>query len=421
MAKSERGLAVDVLMDVLEGGAYANVALRRVLGEAEMDARGRAFVTDMVNETLRNLILVDFLIGRHSKTPMEKMRPFIRGLLRVSICQIVCMKVPSHAAVNEAVELTRKHGLVNLTGFVNGVLRAVTRLKPDFLDKLKDPALRYSYPGWLYKALVGWLGAEGAAEFCRNSHNPPPVMARINTVKINQEALVETLVAEGVLAQPHGDFVMLRQAGDISKLASFNDGLFFVMDPGAMLAVEVLQPLPGQVIFDVCAAPGGKSFAMASLMENNGEIRAFDIHKHKVELIRQTAKRLGITIIAPDLKDACEFDPTLAGKADAVLVDAPCSGLGTIRKHPEIKYSRGMKEIKELAKLQLQILQNAAKYVKPGGALVYCTCTVANEENIDNINAFLTGNPGFKLESTRQIMPGAASDGFFVAKLISNV
>jgi 16S rRNA (cytosine967-C5)-methyltransferase len=193
------------------------------------------------------------------------------------------------------------------------------------------------------------------------------------------------------------------------------------MDPGAIHSVDALNLKPGQTIIDMCAAPGGKSFAAACIMKNQGKILSYDIHPHRVELIEQTRKRLGLSIVTPLVKDATIFDPQLEACADAVLLDAPCSGFGTIRKHPEIKYTRGPQDISDLAKLQKELLITAAKYVKPGGRLVYCTCTVTHEENTNNSKNFLKTHPDFSLADERQIFPSAYSDAFYVAVFTKNV
>ena len=415
--KTDRAIAVQILSDVLENGAYANIALRRGFADSNIDQRARAFVTDMVNETLRNLIKIDSYLNKFSKTPVDKMKPFIRNLLRISVCQIKCMdKIPDRAAVNEAVVMAKAYGFENLSGFVNGVLRNISR---DVPAGSESPHIKYSYPKWLWDRLVTWLGEEGARSFCENSHNPPPVIVLANTYKTSPAELAAQFEAEEIEAiplenSPH-PFFELRKTGDITRLAAFKDGLFYVLDPGAMHAVDAMDVKPGQTVLDLCAAPGGKSFAMAMAMQNNGKILSYDIHPHRVELINQTRKRLGLSIVTPAVKDATVFDPQLAETADAVLLDVPCSGFGTIRKHPEIKYSRRPQDIDELAVLQRKMLAVAAKYVKSGGRLVYCTCTVTEEENSQNIDRFLETHPNYKLINSQQIMPQAASDGFYIA------
>ena len=419
-SKTDRSVAIQTLIDILESGAYANIALRKTLSETDIDQRSRAFVTDLVNETLRNLIQIDYALNRYSKTSVDKMKPFIRNLLRISVCQIRFMdKIPDRAAVNEAVALAKQHGFVSLAGFVNAVLRNISR---EETGKIKSLSLKYSYPKWLMEKLHIWLGCEASVlEFCENSHQPPPVIVLANIHKTSQEALAALLLSDGVNVSPLENtshpFLMLHHPGDITRLTAFSEGLFFVADPGIMLAVEAVNPAPGQVIIDMCAAPGGKSFAMAGLMQNTGKILAYDIHPHRVELINQTKKRLGFTNIHSEVRDATTFDPSLSSLADTVLVDAPCTGFGTIRKHPEIKYNRNQQDITQMAALQATILANAARYVKPGGKLVYCTCTITNEENTDNAKQFLQNHHNFHQTSEIQTQPSATSDAFYVTVL----
>lgn len=417
--KTDRAVAISILSEVLETNAFANVALRRNFAEVNLDPRERAFVTDLVNETLRNLLQIDHLLNKISRTPVEKMKPFIRNLLRISVCQIKFMdKIPDSAAVNEAVKLTRIYGFHNLANYVNGVLRNVAReeLNNDFLPY----TLKFSYPKWLMDKLVDWLGKEGALNFCESSHIPPPVTVLTNTAKTDIANLAKQFEAEEVSAIPLDGahpFFILRKIGDMTRLNSFKDGLFYVVDPGVIHAIDAVNAQPGQTILDLCAAPGGKTFAMAAAMKNEGKLLAYDVHPHRVELIRQTQKRLGLPIISATLGDAAVLNPDLENIADAVLLDVPCSGLGTIRKHPEMKYTRQPQDITDLAKKQQEMLCIAAKYVKPGGKLVYCTCTVAEEENGDNICFFLQTHENYSLVQARQIMPGTTNDGFYVAEM----
>jgi 16S rRNA (cytosine967-C5)-methyltransferase len=418
LKKTDRAIAVTVLSEILDDGAYANIALRKALAKEEISAQARAFVTEMVNETLRNLILIDHIIESFSNTQAE-MKPLIKNILRVSVCQIRFLeRIPERAAVNEAVALTKFYGFEKLAPFVNGILRNIAREpeKPAFSQK--DISLRFSYPPWLVNSLVKWLGAKAAIEFCENSHRPAAIAILPNALKTDADKLARELETEGVEAAPveNSQMLTLRHTGDISRLAAFKRGEFIVADPGAMAAVNALAPKPGQTIIDLCAAPGGKSFAAAFLMQDTGSILSFDIHPHRVDLIRQTQKRLGLTSIQSRVYDATAFNPKLQNLADAVLLDAPCSGLGTLRRHPEIKLTRTPEDIHFLAQKQALMLANAAHYVKPGGTLIYCTCTVAADENIEIINNF--NNDNFTLESTLQTLPNEMSDGFFTAKFL---
>jgi len=430
--KTDRFIAVQVLSEVVENAAYANIALRKALAESELDSRARAFVTDMVNETLRNLIQIDGVINKFSsKTPVNKMKPVIRNILRISTCQVLFMeKIPSRAAINEAVTLAKVYGFESLSGFVNGVLRNIDRGKPFGIKELTGStipspvetlSLTYSYQKWLVTDTIKWLGDAAAEIFFKSSHHPPPVVILTNTHKTTITQLEKSLQNEDIEATPIENslhpFLVLRKSGDITRLNSFKEGHFFVIDPGAMRAVNAMEPQPGQTVIDLCAAPGGKSFALACKMQNQGTILSYDIHPHRVELINQTRKRLGLTIVTPAVKDICIFDPALRAKADTVLLDAPCSGFGTIRKHPEVKYTRKPADISELAEKQKEMLKIAAKYVKPGGKLVYCTCTITKEENSDNIQYFLKNHPQFSLQFATQTLPTPLSDGFYVAVL----
>ncbi|MCL2577648.1 MAG: 16S rRNA (cytosine(967)-C(5))-methyltransferase RsmB [Defluviitaleaceae bacterium] len=421
MKKSDRAVAIAVLAEILDAGAYANIALRKALTGTDRAPQSRAFITEMVNETMRNLILIDHIIETFSSTPANEMKPIIKNILRISVCQIRFLeRIPERAAVDEAVKLAKFYGFERLSGFVNGILRNIAREPEKPVFSQKDLALRFSYPPWLVNLLVKWLGAKGAIEFCENSHKPAPVTILANTFKTDANHLTQILETDGVEVTPIEEtahMFTLRHTGDISALTAFKEGLFIVTDPGAMTAVSALDAKPGQTIIDLCAAPGGKSFATAFQMKNTGRLLAFDIHSHKINLLRQTQKRLGLSIIESGVQDALTFNPALSQKADAVLLDAPCSGLGTIRKHPEIKYNRTPEDIRVLAKTQSAMLANAAKYVKPGGILVYCTCTVASEENTEIIENFVANHPNFSVEEANQTLPCATSDGFFTAKL----
>jgi len=358
------------------------------------------------------------------------MKPFILSLLRISVCQIRYIeKTPESAAVNEAVNLAKQNGYKGLSGFVNGVLRNIVR-QPE-APEIHGIAMEYSYPKWLAADLVKWLGNENAKSFCHQSHQPPPVTIFANTHKITVPDLANRLLSEGIEATPLGDeFLIISRTGDITQLPAFNEGLFFVMDPGAVWTVKALRLTPGQTVFDLCAAPGGKSFTAACYMGNQGQVKAFDLHPHRANLIRETARRLNLNCITTHIKDSLVHDKTLKAQADAVLLDAPCTGYGTIRKRPEIKYNRNPQDAKDLAVKQRQMLSIASKYVKPGGTLVYSTCTVAREENIDNVRWFLQ-NHSFKMrpidlpnpeaipyileDDCLQILPSTYNDGFFIA------
>ena len=435
---TERQLAINVSLEINQGRAYNNIALRRALDAyPQWQPHQRAFVTELVNGTLRNQIQIDHIINIYSNNPntgKTKMKPFIRELLRTAIYQIRWMdKVPASAAVNEAVKLARANNFTPLSAFVNGILRNIVRaqesgnLKPWAEINRADSAiqylsLRYSFPLWLAEALHNWLGAE-AEEFCALSHIPPAVTVCINPLKTCRDTLAADLRALNIdctVSSLTEACLHLKRLSSLSATELYKKGHFYVMDEGAYMAVKALSPQPGQKIIDLCAAPGGKSFACAGMMENRGQIIACDIHPHKIRLMEKSAARLGINCISLETRDAAIPNHAWSGYADALLLDAPCSGFGIIRKKPDIKYSKTMEDVHKLAALQRSLLAAAAGYLKPGGVLVYSSCTITKEENEDNINWFLDNFPFILDGDYIKLLPKEGHDGFFIARMIKN-
>jgi 16S rRNA (cytosine967-C5)-methyltransferase len=477
---NERETAVRVLTRITKDAAYNNIALRGEFAAAKgMNTWQKAFVTEIVNGTLRNLILIDRIIESLLKTPEQVMDPYTRNILRTGVYQIFWMdRVPVSAAVNEAVTLAKARGGSRLAAFVNAVLRSVVRTaegadstsspmerksgfpynraqnaenKGDVFTQcpannknaafyLRDFAagtadyisLRYSFPMWLAESLIEWLGAERAEAFCAESHRPPLVCARVNTLRTTRAELRALLVSEGMECEESAltdTCLYLRHTSDLTKTEAYRRGRFFVMDEGAELAAAALSARPGQTVLDLCAAPGGKAFSIACHLNNEGTIHATDIREHRLTLLQASAKRLGITCIQTELRDAAAPSPEWLGKADAVLLDEPCSGLGVLRGKPDVKLTRKPEDIARLAAFQSSLLSAAAGYVKDGGVLVYCTCTVAPEENADNVRAFLAREPfalteppvrgeaSFDTGYGLQLMPCARHDAFFIARM----
>ena len=415
--KNERHVAISVLLEINQQGAYNNIALRRAFEETPgLEPHHKAFVTELVNGTLRNLILIDHIIDSYSKNQKSSpMKPFIRELLRTAIYQIRWMdRVPNSAAVNEAVKLAKACGFQALSGFVNGILRNIVRGQEStdqyVLEQETLPLdLKYSFPAWLSAAIVKWMGRKGAEDFFATSHIPPGVTICANVLKTTREGLADSLKLES--SELAGACLHFSHAQGLMASDAYKDGHFFAIDEGAYLAAQALEAKPGQKIIDLCAAPGGKAFALAGMMENRGQIIACDIHPHKINLITKTAARLGIDCIDVEERDATIVNPDWEETADAVLLDAPCSGFGVIRKRPDIKYTKTYQDVLNLASLQMTLLSAAATYVKPGGVLVYCTCTITPEENEYNIRWFLRKHEAFALELTTK------HDGFYIARL----
>ncbi len=394
---NERELALYALTDIFNLQAYNNIVLRKLLNEhSEMTAVQKAFVTELVNGTLRNVITIDYVIDSFSKTKTKKMKPFILNNLRVGVYQLLYTdKIPESAACNEAVKLAKKHGFSSLSGFVNGVLRNIARNKDNitFPDKNKDKvkylSVKYSYCEDIIKYWLETLPFEKVENLCISGSSVPSVSIAVNTIKTTVEKLKTDLEADGMevsYGKLNKNSLTIKKTSDLTHSKAYIDGLFHVMDESSALAVNVLDPTENSSVLDVCAAPGGKSLACAYKMNGKGSITSRDLYPHKLELISATAERLGIDILKPEQADALENSDE--EKYDYVIVDAPCSGLGLVRKKPDIKYNKTKDDITALAKIQRDILTASQKSVKKGGFLLYSTCTVSAEENEKNAKWF---------------------------------
>ncbi|MDR1209336.1 MAG: 16S rRNA (cytosine(967)-C(5))-methyltransferase RsmB [Clostridiales bacterium] len=441
MEKSARGLAVDILARVLDGGAYGNRMLSAELGRTSADRLTKAFVTELVGGCLRNVMYIDFVIDWFARA--RELRPFIRNVLRLGAYQLIYMdRTPAFAAINEAVALTKERGYADLSGFVNAVLRNIQRNKaslpvPESGDAVRRLSVTYSHPEWISRLFLAELGGDTTAleRLLAVNQSAPRVTLAVNTTRTTAERLAEELRAAGVKVRPGRfmpDSLRVSRTNDIRALDCYNKGLFHVMDESAALAVRAANPSPGQVVADVCAAPGGKALLAATLMKNTGRVLARDISGVKLALLAESAGRLGLSAIETEERGAADpgSDP-MEGVADIVLVDAPCTGLGVIRKRPEIKLNREPEDIVRMRDLQRGILGAAWRLVKPGGTLVYSTCTLTREENGGNADWFLAHHP-FRAESFAEALPEGiaedapgrvtvwphvfSTDGFFVAK-----
>lgn len=444
IAINPREVAAEVLVSVTKDGQYNNMALKRALKQnGAMPIKDRAFVTEIVNGTLRNIFYIDYLINAVSTVKTEKIKPWVLSVLRSAVYQMVFMNVPDSAAVNEAVSLVKGKGLGNLSGFTNGVLRniAANRESIELPDEEKDPSkyleVLYSHPQWLIKMWLSQYSYEFVKELCIANGKSSPVTVMVNPLKTTVKNLKEDMLADDIHVE-NGIYMenafRLTKLRDLSALFSFKHGDFHVQDESSAIAVEVLDPKKGERILDACAAPGGKSFLMAEKMDNVGEIVARDVFDHKLALIDETADRLGINIIQTELKDASKGYNNDKNSFDRILVDAPCSGFGLLRKKADIRINRSGNDIDELVKLQREILTATAEYVKIGGILVYSTCTICKKENLGNIQWFLQNFP-YEVEDISDFLPkGKAwetakdgyislfphihgTDGFFIARL----
>lgn len=419
-----RRIAYLTLMDVESKQAYSNLALNHHIISGRPDAP--AFVRELVYGVLENKIYLDYIIEQYIRTPIGKMKASDLMVLRLGLYQLKFLDgVPEYAAVNESVDMARKY-CRGREGFINGVLRSFLRAgkEVELPDRTKDEvrylSVRYSYEPWIIELWLEQYAPDFVEELLAAGNMTPDLTIRVNTLKTSREDLKRRIVAKGYKAE---DGVLCKEALHVEgrgllggKL--FNSGMFSVQDESSILAVNMLDPQPEETVMDVCAAPGGKTLAIAEKMRNRGNVIAWDIYKRKLAIIDKEAKRLGVTNVSTRTWDATRVDSSMIEKADRVLVDAPCSGLGVVRRKPEIKYKKKSSEIDELPERQLAILSASSKYLKPGGTLVYSTCTISPHENQHVVREFLKRNPGFSKEEELQLLPNVnGTDGFFICKM----
>ncbi|MDD3218667.1 MAG: 16S rRNA (cytosine(967)-C(5))-methyltransferase RsmB [Lachnospiraceae bacterium] len=440
-----REIVLDILLEVNRDGEYSHIAIRRALDKYQfLPKQDRAFITRVTEGTIENMIQIDYIIDQFSSVKVSKMKPVIQNILRSGVYQIKDMNsIPNSAVCNEAVKLAQKRGFYSLKGFVNGVLRTIDRK----LDAISIPnrednpnlylSVLYSMPMWIIEKWNAQFGTETTEKIIRDLLEDKPTCVRVKQYRTNQEFVLGTLKAQGVSIKPspYLDYAFyISNYNYLPALEAFIQGNIQPQDVSSMLVAEIANPKKGDYIIDLCAAPGGKSLHVADKMQGFGTVDARDLTEYKVSMIQENIKRADIINIRPSVKDATIFDEMSVEKADIVLADVPCSGLGVIGKKTDIKYKITQDKQDELVILQRKILHNAASYVKPGGVLIYSTCTIGREENQDNIEWF-TDNYSFELESLDpylcedlrsettargylQLLPGIhGTDGFFLARL----
>ena len=430
-----RETALNALIACRKSGAWSNSVLKEYIQRDRLDPRDAGLATRLCYGVLQNRNKLDFYLKQLLTGKLKDLHPAVRDILHLGLYQIYeSDKIPDSAAVNESVTLAKKYCKnPRASSLVNGVLRNAVRTK----GTLKEPVSysdRYSHPEELITLLKANL-PKGKLEGMLIADNAAPQMVvQVNILKTSAAKLVESLERQGVTAQPHGwmkDCLVLSGTGNLEQLDAFKEGLFYVQDPASKLSVLCARlPGEGAQVLDCCAAPGGKSFAAAIAMAGRGSITSCDVHAYKQKLIKNGAARLGLTNITAKQQDATQTVPEWIGKMDVVITDVPCSGLGIIRKKPDIRY-KNLEEMAQLPALQRKILENQAAYVKPGGILMYSTCTVLRRENEDVVNAFLADHQNFCLEpldlpegfpknetGMLTLIPGEYdTDGFFICRL----
>jgi 16S rRNA (cytosine967-C5)-methyltransferase len=435
--------AVRIIYKVLREGAYSNLAIKQGLEESSLSRLDKALVTEIVNGTLRNLKRIDWIKSRFIKK--NKLSPWIEDIIRCGIYQLIFLdRVPDSAVCNESAELSRKYGHEGTVKFVNGVLRNISRNKEDieYPDKSRYPieylSVFYSHPEWMVKKWVEDYGDDFTEELLKANNETPAFTIRCNRLRTNREDLKNRLAGENIEVEEgkyNKEALHIKGTSSIEDKESFKNGYYQIQDESSMLVAHIVDPQPGERIMDMCSAPGGKTTHMAELMGNEGEIVARDIHPHKLKLIEESCNRLGISIVKTELFDAKKLDNASLGGFDRVLLDAPCSGLGVIRRKPDLRWKKKADDFRVLSETQKQMLEIAGRYVAKGGILVYSTCTINKTENIEVVRDFLSRNSNFTTESIEdyisdslhsntategflELFPNInGTDGFFIARM----
>ncbi len=442
--KNAREIALDILNEVTQDSAYSNVSVKRNIDKSVSDVDA-SLIREIVYGVLEQRIYIDYVIRQFSSVRLKKISPMVMNILRIGIYQMLFMdRIPDSAAVNESVKLAKKHTHRGSQGFTNGLLRNVSRKKDEIelpskeKEGLKYLSVKYSHPEWMIENWIEEFGFEFTETLLQANNERPKLNIRTNTLKTTRDELIEKLSGIGLECKKtefSKDGIVVDNPMNITETKEFKNGLFQIQDESSMLVAQIMDPSEGSLVIDVCSAPGGKTTHIAEKMNNKGRVIARDIYTNKLHLIEENSKRLGIDIIETEEWDALVTDKNLIEKADYCLVDAPCSGMGLIRRKPDIKWTKTEGDLKEIPSLQYKILESSAPYVKQGGTLIYSTCTIERDENINLINKFLENHKEFELKDFSDLLcdderldlhngylelfPNKHhTDGFFIAKMI---
>ena len=421
MVDKVRELALKILYKMDKDNSYSNILLnesfnkiRKEGNKNNLNNRDFAFISEIVYGVTTWKLTLDEIIKKYSKIKLNKISLWILNILRFSIYQIVFLdKIPKSAAVNEGVNLAKKYGNKGSIGFTNAILRKVTKKDYEEFFSIKDENKRlsfcYSMPLWIIEELKEEGFSYNKIEnFCKASILRPKVSIRVNRLKTSKEELKAILEKEGFKSEEGilEDFLILDRVNNIENLEAFKNGLFTVQDEVAGLSALVLEPKEQEILLDACSSPGGKTTYLAEMMKNKGEIFAFDVYEHRTKLVEENSKRLGINIIKTKVNDASCYNEDYKNKFDKILLDVPCLGIGVLKRKPDIKWQKKKEDIEEISKLQFEILDICSKYLKPGGEIVYSTCSVFKKENRDIIEKFLGKNSNFKLDNLYNLLNG---------------
>lgn len=446
MIDKPREIALKVLYEIDKNEAYSNIALDQALQQArktsqKINEKDIGFISEIVYGTVCFRLTIDEVIKKYSNMKLKKISPWILNILRLSIYQILFLdRVPKSAAVNEGVNLAKRYGHKASSNFVNAILRKVEKSDYDDFYQIEDTVERIvkttSMPEWMVQELLKQNDIKKVEKICHDSNLKSKLHIRINRLKTDKAQLMKSLEDEGIKAKEANleDFLILEGVKNIEKVKAFQEGMFTIQDEAAALIPLVLNPKANEKILDACSSPGGKTSYIAELMNNQGQIEAWDIHEHRVKLVDEVAQRLGITIIETEVKNATIEEKKYFETFDKILLDVPCLGLGVIKRKPDIKWRRKKEDILEITKVQKAILQNCSHYLKIGGEIVYSTCSILKEENEGIIEKFLEDNKNFEIEKLSnikeeffkkfveketfiQVYQNENTDGFFICKL----
>lgn len=450
---SSRLVAMKVLVKIEEAGAFSNIQLNTALKESGLSRADAGLTTEIVYGTISRKLTIDFILDQCIAKGVKKLQTWVHQLLRLSVYQLYWLdRIPPHAIVNEAVKIAKKKGHQGISGMVNGVLRTILREQEKFSprhlvgkNELETLSIRYSFPMWMVEHFVQEYDLETVEKILESSNTSPNSSIRVNTMRFEAKDIIAAFEKDDILAEASSlasDGLVVKNGGHLAGHDLFMSGAYSMQDESSMLVAEIVNPKPNMQVLDACAAPGGKTMHLAERMQGKGTIYANDLYEHKATLIKEQAVRLGLHNIEVSASDAAKLDEKFDSECfDAVLLDAPCSGFGVIKRKPEIKWTKQLSDISDIADIQADLLKTVSKLVKSGGTLVYSTCTIAKRENQMQIKAFLKANPQFKLdkqwdanllkkleklgvidesfEGYIQVLPyHANSDGFFIARLV---
>ena len=418
-----REMAIECLLLIDTDGSYSNITINNILRKYKLNINEKSFISALVYGTLERKITLDYIITKLTDKPLSKIKPYIRCVLQMGVYQILYMdKIPDFAVVNESVNLIKSNKKYNFaTGFVNAVLRNVIRNKDAILpadDTVDGLSIKYSTPKWLVEMLINQYDKEITINFLEDSLKPANTYIKVNTLKTDINNLSCSFTNKGIIVEKTdvNNALKISNYGSISELDEYKNGLFHIQDLASQKAIMLFELSENLDILDLCSAPGGKTFTMAEIMNDNSKITACDIHNHRLDLIKSGADRLGIKNINVIKNDATQYNGNL-GKFDRVLCDVPCSGLGIIKRKPEIKFKNPF-EFDELPEIQYNILSTAVKYLKDDGVLMYSTCTIRKEENENVVLKFVDNNPEYKIISMKTFLPITHNcDGFFACTI----